>query len=112
ARHAGIARFDFGAIRAGYAWVFPKRAHLTVGVLSCARRVPDLKAALARYAASLGLVPAAPPEVHGSLIPVRPRPGGFARGRVLLAGDAAGFVDPVLCEGITHAVASGRAAAA
>ena len=112
ARHAGVARFDFGVVRGGYGWVFPKRDHLTVGVLSCAGKPPDLRAALSSYAGSLDLTPTAPPAVHGSLIPIRPRPGGFSRGRVLLTGDAAGLVDPVLCEGITYAVKSGKSAAA
>jgi flavin-dependent dehydrogenase len=32
-------------------------------------------------------------------------------GRVILAGDAAGLTDPITGEGISHAIASGRAAA-
>ena len=47
---------------------------------------------------------------HGSLIPVAPRSSVLARDRVLLAGDAAGLADPVTCEGITHAIVSGRLA--
>src|SRR6185437_1480744 len=34
ARHGSAARFDFGVIRHGYAWVFPKRNHLSVGILT------------------------------------------------------------------------------
>jgi flavin-dependent dehydrogenase len=41
---------------------------------------------------------------------VRPRPDA-ARGRVLLAGDAAGLADPLTGEGISLAVRSGRLAA-
>src|SRR2546422_11507366 len=47
-----------------------------------------------------------------SVIPVRPRAEGFARHRVLLVGDAAGFADPVTAEGISLAARSGRLAAA
>ena len=36
----------------------------------------------------------------------------LARGRVLLAGDAAGLVDPITAEGISHAILSGQLAAA
>jgi flavin-dependent dehydrogenase len=50
-------------------------------------------------------------ERHGSLIPVTARSAPFAVGRILLAGDAAGFVDPVTCEGITFAIQSGQIAA-
>ena len=40
-----------------------------------------------------------------------PRTAPLARDRVLLTGDAAGLADPVTCEGISFAVASGRLAA-
>ena len=50
-------------------------------------------------------------EKHGWLIPLAPRRGPMARGRVLLAGDAAGLVDPVTAEGISHAIQSGQLAA-
>jgi flavin-dependent dehydrogenase len=48
---------------------------------------------------------------RGSLIPVSPRKDGFVRNRVLLTGDAAGLVDPVVGEGITSAILSGMIAA-
>jgi len=50
-------------------------------------------------------------EHHGFVIPVAPRAGGFTRGRVLLAGDAAGFADPLTGEGISLALHSGKLAA-
>jgi len=105
-------RFDFNTIDAGYAWVFPKRDHLSAGIL-CTRRVcPDLRAQLAEYLRQLGLAQVEKTERHGWLIPLAPRRGPLARGRVLLAGDAAGLVDPVTAEGITHAIWSGQLAAA
>ena len=30
----GSAHFDFGVIPAGYGWIFPKRDHLSTGVLT------------------------------------------------------------------------------
>src|SRR5262249_48296121 len=48
---------------------------------------------------------------HGYLIPVAPRREKLARGRVLLVGDAAGLVDPITAEGISHALLSGELAA-
>ena len=105
-------RFDFGAIDAGYAWVFPKRDHLSVGILSTHRICPDLQGKLAAYLRQLGLGRVEKVERHGYLIPLAPRRGPLARGRVLLAGDAAGLVDPVTAEGITHAILSGQLAAA
>ncbi len=108
-RLAGSARFDFGVVDGGYAWVFPKRRHLSVGCLSIARPAPALRRALEDYLARLGLDGPRRREDHGFVIPLEPRPP--VRGRVLLTGDAAGLADPVTCEGISFALLSGRLAA-
>ena len=111
ARFNKIPRFDFNCIEAGYAWVFPKREHLSVGILSTRRTCPDLAAQLMNYLARLGITHIEKIEKHGYLIPLAPRREPLARGRVLLAGDAAGLVDPVTAEGISHALLSGQLAA-
>jgi geranylgeranyl reductase family protein len=111
ARFAGTARFDFQAMEAGYGWVFPKREHLSCGILTMRRGASGLHEALARYLARVGVSPVLSEERHGYLIPVGPRRGGFARGRILLAGDAAGFADALTGEGISLAIASGKLAA-
>ena len=110
-RFQRAARFDFGGSLCGYAWVFPKREHLSVGALLVHRGSTPLPDLLARYLDGLGLGQAESVERHGWMIPVEPRPGGPARGRVLLAGDAAGLADPLTAEGISHALISGRLAA-
>ncbi|MFQ5600990.1 MAG: NAD(P)/FAD-dependent oxidoreductase [Candidatus Krumholzibacteriia bacterium] len=110
-RHAGVARFDFGTIPHGYAWVLPKRSHLSVGILSMRRGRLDLRRLLEGHLQGLGIPTGLGMECHGALVPVAPRSGPFARGRVLLTGDAAGFVDPLTCEGISGAIRSGRLAA-
>ena len=111
ARFSQMPRFDFNTIDAGYAWVFPKRGHLSVGILSTQRVCPELRIKLAEYLCQLGLEQVGKLERHGYLIPLAPRRGPLARGRVLLAGDAAGLVDPVTAEGISHAILSGQLAA-
>ena len=111
ARFSRMPRFDFNAIDAGYAWVFPKRTHLSVGILSTRRVCPNLRSKLADYLQQLGLTRIEQTERHGYMIPLAPRRGPLARGRVLLAGDAAGLVDPVTAEGISHAIQSGQLAA-
>jgi geranylgeranyl reductase family protein len=111
ARFAGVARFDFEAMEAGYGWVFPKREHLSCGILTTERGVGGLREALERYLARVGLSSPAPDELHGYVIPARPRRGGFVRGRVLLAGDAAGLADPLTGEGISIGIWSGTLAA-
>jgi geranylgeranyl reductase family protein len=110
ARLSGAARFDFGPVRAGYAWVFPKRAHLSIGVCSMRGGV-NLNAGLARYLATLGLERVTHIEKHGFFVTLGARADGVARGRVLLAGDAAGLADPVTGEGISAAIESGTLAA-
>lgn len=112
ARFGQRPRFDFNGIEAGYAWVFPKRAHLSVGIMSTRRVCPDLTAKLAAYLRNIGIARSERVERHGYLIPLAPRPGPLARGRVLLVGDAAGLADPVTAEGIFHALLSGQLAAA
>ena len=112
ARFSALPRFDFNTIDAGYAWVFPKRDHLSVGILSTHRRCSNLPAKLAEYLQTIGIRRIQKTEKHGYLIPLRPRQGPLARGRILLAGDAAGLVDPITAEGITHACLSGQLAAA
>lgn len=105
------ARFDFGLTPHGYGWVFPKREHLSIGVLTTRRGSCNLNDEYARYLAHLGLDHPVKEERHGHLIPVRPREKMFDAPRILLAGDAAGLADPVTAEGISAAILSGRLAA-
>ena len=110
-RFQNTARFDFDLLPHGYAWAFPKRQHLSIGVLSMAQRGSDLKSSMARYLDLLGCGSVTQIERHGFVIPVRPRRGPFVDKRILLVGDAAGFADPVTGEGISFAIQSGLIAA-
>jgi geranylgeranyl reductase family protein len=104
----GTVRVDFGAADWGYGWSFPKRDSTTVGVGGLHRRNPEMKAKLRAYADMLQQGDTT--GMKGHFLPFgdfRHRPG---RGNILLAGDAAGFVDPITGEGIGHALASGRIA--
>ncbi|WP_425097628.1 geranylgeranyl reductase family protein [Tropicibacter sp. S64] len=102
-------RIDFGAADWGYGWRFPKTSGTTIGVGGVLSRNADMKGALSKYLDRLGADPALP--VKGQFLPFgafRKTPG---KGRVLLAGDAAGLVDPITGEGIGHALHSGELAA-
>jgi geranylgeranyl reductase family protein len=110
ARLAATVRFDFGPVAAGYAWVFPKGAHLSIGVCSMRSGV-NLNAGLARYLGQLGLDRPEHVEKHGFFVTLGARADGVSRGRVLLSGDAAGLADPVTGEGISAAIESGTLAA-
>lgn len=110
-RFSHASRFDFGMIPDGYAWVFPKKRHLSIGVLSMRRGAANLNELFIKYLQAIGINHIDKIERHGYIIPVRPRTPPFARERVLLTGDAAGFADPVTAEGISFAIQSGRIAA-
>ncbi|SMX32038.1 Putative oxidoreductase/MT0587 [Maliponia aquimaris] len=102
-------RIDFGAADWGYGWQFPKPQGTTIGVGGVHARNSDMKAALRRYLAVLDVPDRL--NVKGQFLPFgdfRAVPG---KGRVLLAGDAAGLVDPITGEGIAHALDSGTCAA-
>lgn len=107
--HRAPVRIDFGAAAWGYGWSFPKRDTTTIGLGGINRNNPDMKARLTAYLKMLEID--INTKVQGHFLPFgdfRRSPG---RGNILLAGDAAGFVDPLTGEGIGHAVHSGALAA-
>jgi geranylgeranyl reductase family protein len=108
---AKAARFDFDATPHGYAWLFPKKDHLSVGVLSIKRGKVALRRLFQQYLSSLGIREIKKKALNGAVIPLTPRKDGFSRDRVILVGDSAGFADPVTAEGIYFAVKSGQLAA-
>lgn len=105
------ARFDFDLVPDGYAWVFPKKDHLSIGVLSMKRGNIKLTNFLKRYLEILRITAVIKIEQHGFIIPVNPRKDELMKDRVLLIGDAAGFADPITAEGISFAILSGHIAA-
>ncbi len=108
---SGSARFEFGPVPAGYAWIFPKKRHLSVGLGGYGPDKIDLKARLREFLRASGIKAADMVGEHGYFLPANSRKEGFVKDRVLLAGDAAGFVDPVTGEGVTYALLSGQGAA-
>jgi len=110
-RYGEKARFDFDIHPMGYGWLFPKKDHISAGVLSFKRGKMTLNEAFRNYLRALGITNIEKEERHGFVIPMMPRRDGFARDRIILAGDAAGFVDPVTAEGISFAILSGFLAA-
>ena len=121
AQYSRRALFLLGVIPWGYAWVFPKGDHLSVGVGRVRSGRADLRAVLQREMGRLG-ISLDRASIQGHPLPCyHPGPwplwqarwqATLATQRCLLVGDAAGLVDPFLGEGIRHALASGRLAAA
>lgn len=96
----------------GYGWVFPKGNILSVGIGGMRNRVNDPMNSLSNFLNLLSEGKSTRLDEHivskkAHLIPA----GGVDRvtysNGVMLVGDAAGFVDPFLGEGIYYAIASG-----
>ncbi len=104
-------RFDIDAIPYGYAWSFPKKKHLSIGVASARRTKINLKKFYKDYLTTLDITNVVSESQHGFQIPVSPRTDGFVKNNVFLIGDAAGFADPITAEGISNAIYSGKLAA-
>jgi len=106
----GLIDIYFGVAQLGYGWVFHHGDHYSVGVGGLCSEFPKPRAAFDRFVQERGLGSPLPRPI-GHLIPC----GGIRRAlhsdRILLAGDAAGFVDPFYGEGIAYAVKSGQLAA-
>lgn len=105
----------------GYAYIFPKRDHVNVGI---GYELPYFKAQVdlapydlqQRFVANLrerGMMEGASQRGHFTpfLIPIGGPLPRTAQGRVLLAGDAGGFVNGFSAEGIYYAMVTGELAA-
>nr|WP_051811839.1 geranylgeranyl reductase family protein [Kitasatospora sp. MBT63] len=112
-RHwAGRIHLDWGPLPGSYGWVFPKTdsGTLTVGVISARGDGERTKEYLADYIRRLGLAGFTPSVESGHLTRCRAEDSPLSRGRVLVAGDAAGLLEPWTREGISYALRSGRLA--
>lgn len=109
-RWKGRVLLDWGKIPASYGWVFPKGDRLTVGVIAARGQGDATKAYLREFAARLGLSGYAAVQDSGHLTRCRSERSPLRKGRVIVAGDAAGLLDPWTREGISFALRSGTMA--
>lgn len=108
----GRALFDWGPDAGSYAWLFPKRDTLTVGVIQRTGVPHRTRAYLDRWLDQLGLAHLERVHDSGHLTRWRTSSSPLRRGNVLVAGDAAGLLEPWTREGISFALRSGRMAGA
>ena len=105
------ARFEFGLVRHGFCWAFPRQGGYSIGVGTfIGREAADADAVLAQVLPSLGLSPQAGERC---LSPLRVWDGHHplhVPGAVVV-GDAASLCDPFLAEGLRPALLSGVRAA-
>jgi geranylgeranyl reductase family protein len=115
ARYRDTLVFDFGGVPYGYAWIFAKSDHLSVGAAVFHDRGDKyIRQHVINYAVRAGLMAPGQPldcPCKGHPIPLGDGARTLHIGRVLLAGDAAGLADPFLGEGIYYAIRSGQLAA-
>ncbi len=105
--------FDFTPVERGYGWLFPRNDHVNVGLYVEATGERIGRTALDTYIDARCGPGRERSRAIGQFLGLGaagyvPEP----RARILLAGDAAGFVDPLTGEGIYGAIRSGQAAAA
>jgi digeranylgeranylglycerophospholipid reductase len=99
----------------GYGWVFPKRNTVNVGVACLFSKLQtnlicSLNYLLKKYPLTKEMLKGKEiVQLSSALIPAAPARRIFGE-HVLVAGDAAGMVDPVTGGGIEHAIGGGRLA--
>jgi geranylgeranyl reductase family protein len=106
----GRVLLDWGKIPASYGWVFPKGDRLTVGVIAARGQGEATKEYLREFTARLGLSGYEAVQDSGHLTRCRSDGSPLRKGRVIVAGDAAGLLDPWTREGISFALRSGALA--
>ncbi len=103
---------------AGYGWVFPKKKHVNIGigeVNPVETQSKNLKKIFKDYISTLKESKIIPADlkickIKGGVIPLFPLEKTY-NDRLILCGDAAGFINPVSGEGIYYAMSSGEIAA-
>jgi geranylgeranyl reductase family protein len=103
----GRVLLDWGPVPGSYGWVFPKDDELTVGVIMAKGQGAATKQYLSDFVARLGLAGRRVVRDSGHLTRCRRLDSPLAKGRVLVAGDAAGLLEPWTREGISYALRSG-----
>jgi geranylgeranyl reductase family protein len=101
---------DWGPLPGSYGWVFPKGDVLTVGVISARGDGEGTRQYYRDFIERLGLASYPTVSDSGHLTRCRAADSPLSRGRVLVAGDAAGLLEPWTREGISFALRSGTLA--
>jgi geranylgeranyl reductase family protein len=107
--HAQTALIGFGRAQQGYSWSFPKADRYSVGIGG--RHGGNLRSELDRWLDCLGYRGDRQFKIYGHALPEAVVGARLQRNGIILAGDAAGLVNPLTGEGIRYAIQSGRIAA-
>lgn len=112
-RGRSFVHLDFGTVPHGYGWIFPKGNLVSIGIGTLLpSKGLKLRSRFERFINSVDYIRGVEmeracfypvPTFSGDDVPV-------SRGRVVLVGDAANLMDPMMGEGIYYAVRSGQMA--
>ena len=113
ARWRGSVLLDLGTIPSGYAWIFPKSDHLSLGAAGAREHAKEVRGYYRAFADHWRqtLKPHHTIREKGHRLPIRRNGTPIQHGNILLVGDAAGLIDPLSGEGIYYAINSGQLAA-
>jgi geranylgeranyl reductase family protein len=107
-RWRGRMLMEWGPLPGSFGWVFPKGDICTAGVVAARGNPAALRAYKTDFLRRRGLLGPSPLHDTGHLTRCRRPDSPLARGRVLVAGDAAALVDHWSREGISYALRSGH----
>ena len=106
----GRVLLDWGPIPGSYAWIFPKDERLTAGVIAARGSGDRTRTYLQDFLTRHGLASFHRVQDSGHITRCRTATSPLRRDRVLVAGDAAGLLEPWTREGISFALRSGTLA--
>ncbi len=107
----GCARFEFGLVKHGFAWAFPLKGNVSIGVGTfIGSNFCNTDEVLEKLLPSIGFDPKEGTRIKSSLR-VWNGHSHLHGDRLILIGDAASLCDPFLAEGLRPALMSGYEAA-
>ncbi|MDK2825449.1 geranylgeranyl reductase family [Methanolobus vulcani] len=105
-----VIEIDFSPEGMGYGWIFPHDDNFSIGFGSAmAKYSPHPKQTMKKFLADNGFN--GEYKLRGHILPCGGHKRKLVKGRVLLSGDSAGFVDALTGEGLPYAIRSGQIAA-
>lgn len=105
------AHLYVGFIKAGYCWVFPNKDEIILGICGLNQANANINKLFRIFLDYLGFDNPDGVQLHGHPLPYGNHIKNPCKKKVLLAGDAGGFVEPLFGEGIFYALTTGRYAA-